>query len=157
MILACRTCNMRSKARQGYLAVYLARLWVRCLRYHCSRRPDTLSDSAFMHQPLAAAIPSLHFLDDNFNSSRAPVFLRCSAMSFPSPAAYASPSSDHVTREASTGQTSAPGKPRPHPCTACKKSKVKCDERRPVCDRCTRREYRVSLESIALSINANIY
>lgn len=65
-------------------------------------------------------------------------------MSFASPAAYASPSSDQVAREPTTSQASAPGKPRPHPCTACKKSKVKCDEKRPICDRCTRREYRVS-------------
>lgn len=96
--------------------------------------------------------PLSSLLDDNFDSSGAPVFLRHSAMSFPSPAAYASPSSDQATREASTGQTSAPGKARPHPCTACKKSKVKCDERRPVCDRCTRRDYRVSLDLMRLCI-----
>lgn len=67
-----------------------------------------------------------------------------------------SPASDMMANDQSSSQAAASlsNKQRPYPCAACKKSKVKCDEVRPVCDRCTRREYEVCLEHNPFSVLA---
>jgi hypothetical protein len=85
-------------------------------------------------------LPSHMYLQPEASSSR--------ISSIASPLNVDSPVSDMTTIDQSSSQAAASlsNKQRPYPCAACKKSKVKCDEVRPVCDRCTRREYEVCLE-----------